>query len=462
MKVTETKLSGCFIIEPTTYGDSRGYFFESFNEQTFQEHTGTTTRFVQDNQSFSTRGVLRGLHAQRGEHAQAKLVRVLQGRVLDVMVDARPDSPTFGQYETVELSAENNLQVFIPRGFLHGFVVLSDTATFFYKCDNFYHKEAEWGVRYDDPTLAIDWQLSPEELIISDKDQALPFWDAISFKTPRILITGGSGQVGRALQKQLAGENFDTFFLDSKQLPLEQTMIIHDMLGMYEPDIIIHTAAYTAVDKAESEPDRADAINHLASEEIAQYCRLHGAKLLAISTDYVFDGQSSEPLAEDAPTRPLNVYGQTKLKGEQAIQKWAPESIIIRTSWVYAEQGHNFVNTMLRLLREREEVSVVSDQIGSPTYAGDLAQAIVDILKADTWQPGIYHYANEGQVSWYDFAVAIREQIGASCRITPIPTAQYPTPAKRPAYSLLDKSKIKRTFNVEVPFWLDSLKLVIA
>src|SRR5690606_20737157 len=137
---------------------------------------------------------------------------------------------------------------------------------------------------------------------------------------PRILITGGSGQVGRALQKQLAGENFDTFFLDSKQLPLEQTMIIHDILGMYEPDIIIHAAAYTAVDKAESEPDLADAINHLASEEIAQYCRLHGAKLLAISTDYVFDGHSSEPLKEDAATAPLNIYGLTKWKGEQAIR----------------------------------------------------------------------------------------------------------------------------------------------
>ena len=177
MKVTETKLSGCFIIEPTKLGDSRGYFFESFNERTFQEQTGSTARFVQDNQSFSTRGVLRGLHAQRGEYAQAKLVRVLQGAVLDVMVDARPESPTFGQYETIELSAENNLQAFIPRGFLHGFVVLSDTAIFFYKCDNFYHKESEWGVRYDDPTLAINWQLPQDQLLISDKDQLLPFWD---------------------------------------------------------------------------------------------------------------------------------------------------------------------------------------------------------------------------------------------------------------------------------------------
>ncbi|MCC2600798.1 dTDP-4-dehydrorhamnose reductase [Sphingobacterium sp. FBM7-1] len=273
----------------------------------------------------------------------------------------------------------------------------------------------------------------------------------------RILITGAGGQVGTALQQQLENENFETFFLDRKQLPLEQTLIIQDILGMYQPDIILHAAAYTAVDKAESEPELANAVNHLASEEIAQYCRIHGVKLLAISTDYVFDGQSSEPLTEEATPAPLNVYGQSKWKGEQAIQKWAPDSIIIRTSWVYGEQGHNFVNTMQRLMHERETLSVVNDQIGSPTYAGDLARAIVTILKADRWQPGIYHYANEGEVSWYDFAVAVREQIGASCQINAIPTSQYPTPAKRPSYSLLDKSKIKRTFNVRVPFWLDSL-----
>jgi len=179
MKATETKLKGCFILEPAKFGDSRGYFFESYNEQTFNRLTGTTTRFVQDNQSYSTRGVLRGLHAQAGEFAQAKLVRVLEGRVVDVAVDARPDSETFGQHVAVQLSAENNLQLFVPRGFLHGFVVLSETATFFYKCDNFYNKESECGVKFDDPALGIDWGISAEELIISDKDQILPTFQEV-------------------------------------------------------------------------------------------------------------------------------------------------------------------------------------------------------------------------------------------------------------------------------------------
>lgn len=278
----------------------------------------------------------------------------------------------------------------------------------------------------------------------------------------RILVTGATGQLGSELKDRLqAQSDREVYFLDRKQLPLDHTLLIQDILGMYQPDIIVHTAAYTAVDQAESEPDVADAVNHLASEEIAQYCRLHGAKLLALSTDYVFDGNSSAPLTEEATTAPLNVYGFTKWKGEQAILKWAPESIIIRTSWVYSTYGNNFVKTMVRLLREREELSVVNDQIGSPTYAGDLAQAIIEILDAATWQPGIYHYSNEGQLSWYDFALAIRDHIGATCAVHPVPTSAYPTPAKRPAYSLLDKGKIKRTFNVQVPFWLDTLKRVL-
>ena len=179
MNITETKLQGCFILDPKKIGDSRGYFFESFNERTFHDLTGTTTHFVQDNQSFSTQGVLRGLHAQAGEYAQAKLVRVLRGRVMDVAVDARLDSPTFGEHVAVELSEENNLQLFVPRGFLHGFVVLSDTATFLYKCDNFYNKDSECGVKFDDPALGINWGVSAEALIISEKDAILPTFQEV-------------------------------------------------------------------------------------------------------------------------------------------------------------------------------------------------------------------------------------------------------------------------------------------
>ncbi|MDR2283071.1 MAG: dTDP-4-dehydrorhamnose reductase [Sphingobacterium sp.] len=278
----------------------------------------------------------------------------------------------------------------------------------------------------------------------------------------KILVTGSNGQLGSELREYLEiNPRYETYFLDRKQLPLDQTLIIQDILGMYQPDLIIHAAAYTAVDRAESEPALADAINHLASEEIAQYCRLNGAKLIAISTDYVFDGTSDVALTEEGPVDPINTYGLTKLKGEQAILKWHSQSIVIRTSWVYSTYGNNFVKTMIRLMTERDEISVINDQIGSPTYAKDLARTIVDIVEGEDWVGGLYHYSNEGEISWYDFAVAIREIQGLDCKINPIPTTQYPTPAKRPKYSLLDKSKIKRTFKVEVPDWKHSLERML-
>ncbi|MDD2984918.1 dTDP-4-dehydrorhamnose 3,5-epimerase [Flavobacterium sp.] len=174
MRFTETKLKGCFILEPKIIQDERGYFMESFNEKAFQNAIGAPIHFVQDNQSFSTKGVLRGLHYQTGEYAQAKLVRVLQGEVLDLAVDIRPESATFGQYEAVVLSAENQKQFFVPRGFAHGFLVLSDTATFFYKCDNFYNKESEGGIIYNDESIGIDWLFKTDELLISEKDKHLP------------------------------------------------------------------------------------------------------------------------------------------------------------------------------------------------------------------------------------------------------------------------------------------------
>lgn len=177
MTLTPTHLEGCFVLEPNVINDERGWFMESYNQSRFNQLTGLDIHFVQDNQSFSTRGVLRGLHYQTGEHAQAKLVRVLEGEVLDVAVDIRPGSPTYGQHTSVVLTAQNHKQFFVPRGFAHGFAVLSPTANFFYKCDNFYNKQSEGGIIYNDPTLAIDWMLPPAETIISEKDEVLPLFD---------------------------------------------------------------------------------------------------------------------------------------------------------------------------------------------------------------------------------------------------------------------------------------------
>ncbi|HLQ99754.1 MAG TPA: dTDP-4-dehydrorhamnose reductase [Sphingobacterium sp.] len=276
----------------------------------------------------------------------------------------------------------------------------------------------------------------------------------------RIVVTGKNGQLASELRIILEKEeNFECFFLGRNEFPLEETKILHDVLGMYQPDIIIHTAAYTAVDQAEEELDAVNTINHLASEQIAEYCTLHNVKLIYISTDYVFDGTSEVPLTENIKTHPINAYGHSKHRGEIAVRHFAPRAIILRTSWVYSSFGNNFVKTMLHLMEEKKKLQVVADQWGLPTYARDLAQAISIILKADKWMPGIYHYANRGEgITWFDFASAIRDITKKEVQILPITTEEFVRPANRPKYSVLDSSKIQKTFNFEIPSWQKSLE----
>ena len=274
----------------------------------------------------------------------------------------------------------------------------------------------------------------------------------------KIVVTGSNGQLGSELK--VLSENhsqFEWVFADRTQFSLDNLLVLENQLELIKPDIIINCAAYTAVDKAESDIELADTINDLAVGVLAKWISDNNAKLIHISTDYVFDGNSAVALTETAPTNPINVYGQTKLAGEKACLQNNPEAIIIRTSWVYSSFGNNFVKTMSRLMQERDSLNVVNDQIGSPTYAADLAQAIMTILNHPNWQAGIYNFSNEGEISWYEFALAIQEIGGFDCKVGGISASNYPTPAKRPAYSLLDKSKIAATFGVVVPDYKDSL-----
>ncbi|POY38086.1 dTDP-4-dehydrorhamnose reductase [Flavobacterium alvei] len=278
----------------------------------------------------------------------------------------------------------------------------------------------------------------------------------------KILVTGANGQLGSEI-KMIASHypHFDFIFTDIDDFPLDQTEVIVANFNRIQPDIVINCAAYTAVDKAEQDTVVADAINHLAIATLASLCTVSGAKLVHVSTDYVFDGSSPVAYKEDDVPNPKSVYGATKLAGEIACLKNCPESIIIRTAWVYSEFGNNFVKTMLCLMSERDTLSVVNDQIGSPTYAADLAQVILTILDSTKWESGIYHYSNAGEISWFDFAKDIKEIAHKTCEIKGIPAADYPTPAERPAYSLLDKSKIKTIYGIEPIDYKVSLKIMM-
>ena len=274
----------------------------------------------------------------------------------------------------------------------------------------------------------------------------------------KILVTGANGQLGSEFRFL---SNFDNqykwIFTDRGEFDLMDLKNLKDKISNINPDILINCAAYTAVDKAESEIESADILNHQSVEIMAEWTLYNDCKLIHVSTDYVFDGTSSIALREDSRTAPINIYGKTKLAGEIACLKGNPQSIIIRTSWVYSSYGANFVKTMLRLLKEKDALNVVSDQIGSPTYAADLAQAIFVIINHANWQAGVYNYSNEGEISWYEFALAIQEISGLECNLNGIPSSQYPTPAKRPSFSLLDKSKIKATYSLHIPHYKESL-----
>lgn len=279
-----------------------------------------------------------------------------------------------------------------------------------------------------------------------------------------ILVTGAAGQLGREIQALAAGFPGTAFhFKDSTQLDICNETAIQRLFGTVSFQWCINCAAYTAVDKAEAEPEVAFRVNAQGPMLLARACREHGARLVHLSSDYVFHTGQNRPYREADPTHPQGVYAKSKLAGEDAVLREHPAGgMIVRTSWVYSQYGHNFVKTMLRLGAERKEINVVCDQIGTPTYARDLALSLLRMIAgADELSPdllrGIYHYSNEGAASWYDFALAIMELAQLPCKVNPIETEAYPTPAKRPPYSVLNKSKWKAAFGQVIPHWRESL-----
>jgi dTDP-4-dehydrorhamnose reductase len=285
----------------------------------------------------------------------------------------------------------------------------------------------------------------------------------------RTLVTGKNGQLGKSIYKVVNrdsnhnAQDNEFIFVGREELDLSSQDSIDNYFDNNYFDIIINCAAYTAVDKAEEEQELANQINHLAVKQLAKIAKAQQAKLINISTDYVFDGESDKPYTETDATNPINIYGKTKLAGEQAIQETMPNSaIIIRTSWIYSEYGNNFVDTMIRLGKERDELSVVSDQAGSPTYATDLANVILEIIQNKEFKKAdqaaqVYHYSNAGECSWHEFTKEIFELADIQCTVSPIITEQFPTPAQRPRNTLMNKDKITKTFGFQMVFWKKSL-----
>lgn len=279
-----------------------------------------------------------------------------------------------------------------------------------------------------------------------------------------VLVTGSNGQLGSEIRELSTNYPYQFFFMDKTQLDIGDEKTLEQFILTHAINAIVNCAAYTAVDKAEIESEKAYAINAGAVKTLASLSKKYAMKLIHISTDYVFDGTHFQPYCENHTTNPLSVYGKSKCAGEEALLEVNPtNALIIRTSWVYSSYGNNFVKTMLRLAKERESLNVIYDQIGTPTYAKDLAYTLLEILpKIDNKTVEIYHYSNEGVASWYDFAKEIISCANLTCKIEPITTEQYPLPAKRPYYSLLNKAKIKKTFGITIPYWKESLKVCLS
>ncbi|NLZ84061.1 MAG: dTDP-4-dehydrorhamnose reductase, partial [Clostridiales bacterium] len=409
MNIIKTDFDDVLIIEPKVFGDHRGWFTETYSKTKFQE-LGIDIEFVQDNHSMSAqKGTLRGLHFQTNPRAQTKLVRCTKGKILDVAIDLRKGSSTYKQWIGIELSEDNKKQLLIPKGFAHGFLTLTDDVEVQYKVDEYYAPECDRSIRFDDPEIGVDWGI--EDPILSEKDLKAPLLkDSDVDFSLKFMVTGVNGQLGHDVMKQLKEMDIDVVAPRRDEFDLTNKDQVEKYILKEKPDVIIHCAAYTAVDKAEDERDLCYSVNVEGTRAVAEAAVEINAKVVYVSTDYVFDGLGQDPHAEAKETNPLNYYGYTKEQGEKIVRELVEKHFIVRTSWVYGLNGNNFVKTMLRLNDTRNEINVVSDQIGAPTYTKDLAEFIVDLVQ--TKEYGTYHGVNEGYCSWYEFAESIFKKSG--------------------------------------------------
>ena len=453
--IIKTNLEDCYIIEENRFGDSRGYFTSVTKAQL---DALDFKNFHQKSESLSAKGTVRGLHFQKDPYCQAKVVSCTHGAVLDVVVDIRKDSPTYKQYTYVELTPENGRMLYVPRGFAHGFVALTDDATFNYMVDNKYYPRLDGGIPWNDPEINIPWdeifkEYGIDKPLLSEKDQkhkTLSESDLSFVREPRrYLVTGVNGQLG-----------YDILAIDKDEMDITDKEQVMKIVKAYNPNVIFHCAAWTAVDKAEELKDLCEKVNVEGTKNITDASIEVGAKLVYMSTDYVFDGEKSleELYKEDDTPNPKSVYGLTKYQGEEEVRR-NPNHFITRISWVFGINGNNFIKTMLRLADKYKELTVVDDQIGSPTYTVDLAKLLVEMAHTDKY--GTYHVNNEGYCSWAEFADYIMKSNGKETNVKKVTTEEYyegkdtTFVAYRPRNSKLDKSKLEQEF-YRLPSWQDA------
>mgnify|MGYP002626342797 CR=1 FL=1 len=466
MKKIATNLNDCYILEPKRFGDERGYFESVTKEQL--EDLGFNSVYQVSN-SKSGKGIVRGLHFQKDPYCQAKVVRCHRGAVLDVVVDMRKDSNTYGKWTSVLLTPENGRMLYVPRGFAHGFVALEDDTLFEYYVDNKYTPRMEGGILWNDPKLEINWdeifkEYGIKEPILSAKDKGrctLEECDVVFTRTPkRYLITGVTGQLGYDIVRELnkRGE-YDIYAPNEKELDITDKDKVMKVVKEYKPDVIFHCAAWTAVDKAEVEKEMCEKVNVLGTKNIVDASLEVGAKILYMSSDYIFDGTKEGLYTEEDIPNPKSVYGRSKYKGEEEIRR-NPNYFITRISWVFGINGNNFIKTMLQLSDNHDKLTVVDDQIGSPTYTVDLAKLLVEMSYTDKY--GTYNVNNEGYCSWAEFAKYIMESNGKKTIIEPVTTEKYyegkdmSRIAYRPRNSKLDKTKLTESGFELLPTWQDA------
>lgn len=453
MDIKKTNLDGVFTVEPKLFGDDRGWFTESFRADKLRD-AGVDVDFVQDNHSYSkSKGVLRGLHFQNFPYAQSKLVRVVRGAILDVAVDIRKNSKTYGKHIAVELSAENKKQLFIPKGFAHGFLTLTDDTEVLYKTDEYYSPKHDRSINYADKKIGIKWGEQNPTLSQKDRDAKPLDQSDVNFDA-RVLVTGAKGMLGRDIMKMLKQKGIPCVGIDIADADITNEKQTFSCIKKHAPTAIIHCAAYTATDKAEDEREKCFAINVTGTANVAKAATSIGAKLVYISSDYACGGVGTTPMTEEYKPTPTNYYGETKLAGEKMAQEFCKKTFVVRTSWVFGRYGANFVTTMLRLAKEKPELNVVSDQVGSPTYTVDLARLIIDMIFTDSY--GVYNASNEGFCSWYEFAKEILKS--HSIPIHAVTSDKYPVKGVRPLNSRLNKDKLTANGFTRLAPWQDALK----